>query len=167
MGARRLATLALAIWEGWCIEGQERAFHHPIDQPLEDAGQPAAHAVRPRLVSDAAPGLADTWVVAMGMDGICHSNDIDPAVAAFSRGSAPTPKWNLQAESHSRRARRPRARNVTDRAHDHMFGLSGMAYGGCDSAHAGSHVRNSKELAGMGDCGAGQARRGPGNIRNF
>ena len=78
--------------KGGASRGKSATFHHPSDQPLENAGQPAAHAVRACLVPDAAPGLADSRLVAMGMDGICHSDDIDPAAAAFSGGSSPAPK---------------------------------------------------------------------------
>ena len=108
------------------------------------------------------PGLSP-WV----WTGFVRFNDIDPAANAFSGGSAPSPSRHVQAESSACRACGPFSGDVPDRAHDHVFGLSGMADGGCDCAHAGSHVRNTKELAGMGDRSAGQTRGGPGNIRNF
>src|SRR5258708_7363245 len=120
-----------------------------------------------RLVFDFASGLADPWIVAIGMGRIRDPNDIDPAAATFPGWTPPPPDWNFPAESPSRSVRRSISRSVTDRSHDHMSGLSGLAYGGRDCAHSGSHVHYSKEFARVGDRGSGQARCGPGNIRNF
>ena len=93
--------------KGGASRGKACAIHHPSDQPLENAGQLAAHAVRARLVSDPRAGVADPWNVALGVDGFCPADDIVPAAVAFSRWSSPGPGWNLPAESHSRSVRGP------------------------------------------------------------
>ena len=112
------------------------------------------------MVPDAPPELAHPWRVTTNLDRVCASDDIDPAVAALFRRSAPAAKGNLQAKSRSRGDFGPHPGTVTDWPDHRGVGVPGLAYGRRHCADARSDVRDAQKPARMGDGGASEARRG-------
>ena len=159
LGARRLAAAAVDL----C--GDARACR--VDRALEDARQPAAHAVGAGRLPDA---WSRGWMLPAPSPAVVDApsswrRSPCPRSCRCSSGLLPR-RRGISKRSHVRAVGRDVVLAVSQiGAHGHDARAPGLADERRDRAHARSPVRDAPPAAGMGDRGAGEGRAPPRSPR--
>src|SRR6266581_1484973 len=124
---------------------------------MENARQPASHAFGARHVSDIDRWVADVPTISVDVDEIHPAHDFDSGASTLSIRPSASSRRNFQAKPYPRCVIGFFACDIADRPDHYVPGVSGVADGGCDSAHPGPTVGHAQELASVGDRGPSQA----------